>query len=148
MRGSSRSFMDTCKNCFVGFVKIFRTPRRATGYRRNQATPSVRIPLASHLRNRKAIMKIFISLKPEEYHALVKNVAEASPARRALSSAAILNQLEGDGISQAYEITCDELESRALLSAAKACSPSAAAKITRSLQMPETGKQPNSEPSS
>jgi hypothetical protein len=50
--------------------------------------------------------------------------------RPCTSRAAIVSHLDGDGISQNYEITCDESGANALLSVAQVHSPSAFQKIT------------------
>ena len=74
-------------------------------------------------------MQVCMVITADEYDALVRHAAEASPASRALSTAAILSHLDGDGISQAYEVSSDEVETRSLLALAQSHSPSAMRKI-------------------
>ena len=74
-------------------------------------------------------MEISFSIAAEEYDTLVKHAPDASPAVRALSAAAILSYLDGDGITQAYELTCDDIEAYALLSLAQTHCPAALRKI-------------------
>ena len=79
-------------------------------------------------------MHTSVSLTSEEYQSLIPHATEDSPASHALGSAAILSQLDGDGISQKYEVTCDEGGAKALLALAQVHCPSAFQKISAAIR--------------
>ena len=78
-------------------------------------------------------MQISVLITSEEYESLITHAPEESSASRALSRAAIVSQIDGDGISQNYEIECDEAGANALLALAQIHSPSAFQKINAAM---------------
>ena len=79
-------------------------------------------------------MQIAVSILPDEYASLASHVPEDSSAHHALSTAAVLSRMDGDGISQTYEVICGNLEAHALLSVAQRFCPSAARKIAAAMR--------------